>query len=100
MTVSSGSAREQIEVLEDEPYFSVAHVGAPVVRKPRNFRTVEPVFARSRPVQTPEYVHQRTLARPRRPRERNHIAAIDGQVYPLQYGQADVAHKVGFVNVL
>src|SRR6266540_5572102 len=69
--VKRRSSSEQIEGLKNKPYFLIAYTRQLVVVHFRNILIVKPVLALARRIETADQIHQRRLARARRPDDRN-----------------------------
>src|SRR5439155_25794735 len=57
--LARGGARQQIKILEDEPYFAIPNVGEPVSIQAGNIGAVQNIMARSGPVETAQNIHYR-----------------------------------------
>ena len=75
-------ARQQVEGLEDEPDLLVPDPGQLVVVHLADLLAVQQVAALARRVEAADQVHQRGLARPRRPHDGHVLAALDAQMTP------------------
>ena len=75
--VQGGCARQQIERLKDEPDLLVPDARQLVVVHARHFLAVQEVAALARRVEAPDQIHQRRLARTRRPHDGDVFAALD-----------------------
>ena len=56
-------ARQQIEILEDEPDFAIANIGKPIAIERRNICIIQDVTARAWAVETPQNIHERGFSR-------------------------------------
>ena len=74
-----GRAREQIEILEDEPDAAVADLGARVGVDVGDLGAFELIAAARRAIEAAEDVHQRRLPRSRRTGDGDELAARDRQ---------------------
>ena len=70
-------ARQQVEALEHEPDLRVADARQLVVRQLRHVAAVQQIAAARRPIQAAEDVHERRLARARRPDDGHELAGGD-----------------------
>ena len=82
--VQGAGAREQVERLEDEADLLVADPGQLGVGQVRHALPVEPVLARRGRVEAADHVHQRALAGPGRPHDRDEFVAVDVEVDAAQ----------------
>ena len=98
--VERGRARQQVEGLEDEPDLLVPDAGQVVVVHRRDFLAVEQVAALRRRVEAADQVHQRGLARPRRPHDRDVLAPLDVDREAAQRVDLLVAHHVGLPEIV
>ena len=92
-------ARQQVEGLEHEPDRCGCAAGEPVVVEPLDVRAIEPIGARGRPVEAAEDVHQRGLAGPRRPDDRDELALVDLEAHVVERRDGDAAHVVDPADV-
>ena len=80
LDVAPGRHRgQQVELLEDEPDLLVADLGQLGLAHLRDVGAVQLVVPAGRVVQAAEDVHQRRLARPRRPHDRDVVTRLDVQ---------------------
>ena len=94
-TLCSAVARgKQVERLEDEADFLVAHAGERVVGHLRDFLAVQPVLAGVRRVEAADDVHERRLARARRSHDGDVLVAGDRDVDAAQGAHDFAAHVV------
>jgi Cu/Zn superoxide dismutase len=88
-----GGTGQQVERLEHEADFLVADPGQGIITQFAHPVSVEPVLAFGRRVETADHVHERGLARPRRPHDRHELVAANGDVDPSE-GVHDFAPHV------
>src|SRR5205814_680569 len=93
-------ALEQVEALKDEADFAVANVGQHGAVQATDVLTIEPVRARRRPVQAADEVHQGRFARAARSDDGDEFAALHGQGYAAQGGDANRSVIVLLLTVL
>jgi hypothetical protein len=83
-----GSAREKIEVLENETEFLISNVGKLIAIELRNIGAIKKISAASRTIEAAENIHKRRLARSARTHKRDKLAAPNLQ--------RNAAHRVHF----
>ena len=86
--------RQEIEVLEDEPDFSVADRGALIRRKAGDVDAAQPIRTAGRPVETAEDVHQGRLARARGPHDRDELTRADLEGHAAERMHFRLTHRV------
>ncbi len=91
---------EQVEALEDEPERTVSHLRELAPVELRHLAIAEEVRARRRLVETAEDVHERRLARPRRPHDGDELRRLDGERHAVERAHLDVTERIDFSNVL
>src|SRR5437016_10033757 len=91
--------RQQVEGLEDESDLLVADAGQLVIGQIAHLLPVQPVFARRGCVQAADQVHERRLARTRRPHHRDVSVLADLQA-PAPHGAHHLASPVGVAREL
>ncbi len=82
--VQSRCARQEVEGLEDKSNLFVPDAGQFVVVQLADLLTIQPVLAAAGRIQAPDQVHQRGLARSRRPHDRDVLVAADLQIHSAQ----------------
>src|SRR6266511_3657067 len=87
-------AREEVELLEDEPDLFVPDARQFVVRQIAHLLAVEPVLAGSGRVEAPDQVHERGLPRARRAHDAHELVLLDLDVDPPQRAHHLAAHIV------
>jgi hypothetical protein len=83
--------RQQVITLKDEAKMFAAQRGELVRIERRRFPAINQIVARGRPVEAPDHIHQRRLARAGRADDRHHVALRDGQVDVLQHDDGVLA---------
>ena len=97
--VQRRGARQQVEGLEDEADLLVADARQLVVVHLADLLAVQEVGALRRRVEAADQVHQRRLARARRPHDGDVLAALDGDGDAAQGVDLLVAHHIGLPEV-
>jgi len=98
--VQGRGARQQVEGLEDEADLLVADAGQFVVAQVAHQVAVDEVIAFGGRVQAADQVHQRRLARSRRPHDGDILAALDLEVHAGDGMNLLVAHDVRLPQVV
>src|SRR5947207_3000540 len=86
--------RQQVERLEAESDLLVADAGQLITRQVAHLLPVQPVFARARRVEAADQVHQRRLARTRRPHHADVLVLADLQAHAAQRAHHFAPHVV------
>ena len=97
--VQRGRARQQVEGLEDETDLLVADARQLVVVHLADLFAVEEVGALRGRVEAANQVHQRRLARARRPHDGDVFAAVDQDGHAAQGVNLLVAHLIGLPEI-
>src|SRR5690554_5294586 len=92
--------RQQVEALEDETHRLVAGHRQLLLVQPGDVAPVQQVAARVRNVQAAEQVHQRRLARARRPDDGHVFVFLDPQVDVVQRREPAVADRIALDDAL
>src|SRR6266498_3911654 len=96
--VKRRSSSEQIEGLKNKPYFLIAYTRQLVVVHFRNILIVKPVLALARRIETADQIHQRRLARARRPDDRNVLTPWNIKGDTMKRMHLFGGHLVGFAD--
>ena len=91
--------RQQVERLKDKANSPVARLRKFTVSEGLDRFIIKEKGAIRRPVKQAKDVHQRRLARTRRPHDRNKFAAVDRQVNPAQGMDRLGAHLIDFGDI-
>src|SRR5438477_9575733 len=86
--------RQQVERLEHESDLLVADAGQLVIRQVARLLPIQPVFARARRVEAADQVHQRRLARTRRPHHGDVLVLADLEAHAAQRAHHFAPHVV------
>ena len=93
-------AREQVEVLEDEPDLLVARPREGIVVEAGDLLPVKLVGALRRAVEAAEDVHERRLARAGRPHQSGELALVDIRRDAVERGELLAADVIDFLDAV
>ena len=98
--LKSARTGQQVEGLEDEADFAVTDLGQLIVVEMANVGPLQEVLACSGLIETADDIHERGLARARRPHNGDHLAGAHLECDAAQSVDFDLTHLVDFGDVL
>ncbi len=93
-------ARQEVVPLENEAEHAVSHDGARVIGTRSHVGRPEPVRPSGRPVEAPQDVHHRALARAARPDDGDELPLQDAEVHVDERAHGDLSRAVVLFDVV